>query len=213
MRHQRSFSNVFGQSPSFFLAALIGVISMPFFGHANILTNGSFESGLTGWTITGVNNVLLRTDANFPATDGHNMINFNGGQSVPNGTLSQTFPTLTGHKYTIAYDYGNWGNFLPITQTLGVTLQGNSILDQRDVTDSTIDGSQNAATVYNPFSYTFVADSLSTTLTFTDKAAGTNSSDGLLDNVRINEVPEPSMMAFVGVGLVMLFRSRRAKSR
>jgi hypothetical protein len=163
------------------------VMSVP--ARGNVLTNGSFESGLTGWTFTG--NVLLRTTSDFPATDGQNMINFNGAQQAPNGTLSQIFPTVPGQKYSIAFDFGNWGNGNPVTQGLRVTLQGTTLLDQRDVIDSTINGSQSAAAVYNPFSYNFLADSGFTTLTFKDIAQGTDSSDGLLDNVRINASPAP----------------------
>ncbi len=173
---------------------------------ANELLNGSFESGLTGWVATG--NVLQLSDTSvpvsFPATDGHNMANFNAGNTTPNGTLSQSFVTLTGQKYTIAFDFGNWGNFLPVTQGLRVTLQGTGVLDQRDVTDSTIDGTQNAATVYNPFSYNFTADSVLTTLTFADIANGTSGSDGLLDNVRITPVPEPATMGLVICGAIAL---------
>ena len=216
MQYHRSTSSVSQHALSFSLAAIIaviGVIGIPLFGHASILINGSFESGFTGWTTTGINNVLLRTTANFPATEGQNMINFNGGETVPNGTLSQSVPTLTGQSYTIAFDFGNWGNYLPVTQGLRVKLQGNALLDQRDVIDSTISSSQNPALVYNPFSYTFVADSVLTTLTFTDIASSTTSSDGLLDNVRITAVPEPSALVLGGFGLLILFRARRANAR
>lgn len=83
------------------LAALLAIL---FTGtaQANILTNGNFEQGALGWSLTGNVSVATAAGGNFyfgagsTAQDGQYAIAFNSGDSAPNGYLSQTFATTAG---------------------------------------------------------------------------------------------------------------------
>src|SRR4029077_2274553 len=67
-------------------------------------TNGSFESGYTGWTPSGNQGIV--SGAPYSATDGANAVAFNAGQQPPNGVLSQTFATTAGTGYLVSFDMG-----------------------------------------------------------------------------------------------------------
>jgi hypothetical protein len=70
-----------------------------------ILTNGSFESGYTGWTPIGNQNVAA-AGPYYTATSGTKLVAFNSGNSTPNGVLSQTFTTVAEQTYTLAFAAG-----------------------------------------------------------------------------------------------------------
>jgi hypothetical protein len=144
----------------------------------SLLTNGSFEFGYTGWTESGnqqvVNNSAL-------ATDGTNAVRFNAGNSTPNGVLSQTISTTVGQRYLLSFDIGTNAFQSTAAQSLQVTVQGNTTLLSQ-IASITAQGS---GTWYTTQSFTFVANSSSTVLTFQDVSQATNNIDLLLDNVRL----------------------------
>ncbi len=147
---------------------------------AGSLVNGSFEAGLTGWTATG--SLSVETAAPYVATDGTHLVVCNGGQTPPNGVLSQTFTTVPGQTYTLAFDMGVLA-YNKNQQSLLVTVTGtNSLLSQ----SITLNGTGGGATRWVPQSFTFVANSGSSTLRFQDKSTTTNNLDLLLDNVRVS---------------------------
>ena len=61
-------------------------------------SNGGFESGYSGWTATGNQNVA--SSAPYAPSEGTNLVAFNGGNSAPNAALSQTFATTPGQSYS-----------------------------------------------------------------------------------------------------------------
>ncbi|WP_294537146.1 hypothetical protein [uncultured Rhodoblastus sp.] len=67
------------------LACTLAVVS-PGQAATNLLTNGSFESGFSGWTLTGT------------ATDGYPavVIPYNSGAGYPNGAFNEPVPPPTG---------------------------------------------------------------------------------------------------------------------
>jgi len=146
---------------------------------SSALANGSFESDLAGWTTTG--NYELKSGAPYTSTDGAKILAFNTGQSTPNGTASQTFATTVGQPYQLNFDVGAFG-YNTSQQRMLVTVQGSTQL----VSDTTTVTCPNGGlTTWVPKSYNFVANSPTTTVTFTDTSTTSNSLDLVLDNVRV----------------------------
>ncbi len=157
------------------------------------LVNGSFESGFTGWTATG--NQVIQSAAPYAATDGTKLVGFNGGNSTPNGVLSQTFATSPGQTYTLTFDAGVLF-YTSATQVINVTVNGSANLLNRTIS---ISGSGSGPNRWLPQSFTFTTDSNSTMLTFRDQSTTTNIIDLILDNVRIAAVLPPGNTAPVAV--------------
>lgn len=165
-------SNAGGSTPSG--TATLSVVPPPSGGFAN----GSFENGLEGWTATG--NLSVQSAAPYIATDGTRLVAFNGGNTVPNGVLSRSFPTTPGAMYELEFDYGVLA-FNNSTQTLSVSVDGTARLASETVSIQRTTSNLRWLTSTLPF----VADSEHATVTFRDVSPATNSLDLLLDNVRI----------------------------
>jgi glucose/arabinose dehydrogenase len=151
-----------------------------------LLTNGSFESNFTGWTVTG--NAFIETTPNYTATDGVKLASFNGTSTSdvpPTGVLSQAITTVPGTTYTLAFDMGATGA-AALQQKLRVTVDGTGNLLTQDVT-KTSNGTFTSQWTAN--SFTFVANSTTATLTFSDISTVTDGVDSLLDNVRVTGLP------------------------
>lgn len=140
-----------------------------------------------------------------------------GGSGATGGTLSQTFDTTIGTTYTVDY--------LLTTQQLG----GSNLPVQSNLVQA-LDGASVLASVTNSFNMaagnwtagarlTFVAQSIATTLRFTDTSTNAVSINWGLDNVLVNGVsaptpsgvPEPSTYGMMGIamaGLVWKMRNR-----
>ncbi len=156
-----------------------------YFANSQSLANGSFESDFTGWTVTG--NAFIESIAPYTATDGTKLVSFNGNNTSdnpPNAVLSQTFATIPGTTYTLAFDMGVIGAN-PAEQQLEVTLEGTGNLLSQMVAQ-TSNGTYTSQ--WTPRSYTFVSNSPTTTLTFRDISGVTEGIDALLDNVRVIRV-------------------------
>ncbi|MHC1763795.1 MAG: immunoglobulin domain-containing protein [Verrucomicrobiia bacterium] len=145
----------------------------------NGFLNGSFESGYTSWTSSG--NQMLTSSQWYPGAEGNYVVAFNAGDKTPNAALSQTFATTPGQNYTLsckvgvlAYNYNE--------QRMQITLQGTGTLLSRTVS---VWGAGGGSTRWASQSFTFVADSPSTTLTFRDVSPSTASLDLILDKVGI----------------------------
>ncbi len=143
-------------------------------------TNGSFEAGLDGWQLSG-NSFVLGIFPGYEASDGLQLIVFNGGNSVPDGSVSQTFDTVPGVTYRVFYD-ARIVAFDSDPQVLRLEVTGSSLLR---ATNRTFTGSSVAPIPWQTVSESFVADSLTTTVNFRDLSTKTISIDLLLDNVRV----------------------------
>jgi D-alanyl-D-alanine carboxypeptidase len=148
---------------------------------AGSFTNGSFESNYAGWSVTGNQDIV--SSPNTEVTDGAQGVLFNGGQTTPNAALAQSFATVAGRGYALTFDLGVTGAQTFAEQQLHVTVLGKSVLLSQT---RSIFG-QGDATSYSPVSFTFTADSTTTTLAFQDVSPTTTDTDMLLDNVRISE--------------------------
>lgn len=178
--------------------------------YANLITNGSFESGLAGWTAIDFAGGSVGFGGTEGATDGALAAIFNGGNLL-GGTLSQSFGTTIGGAYQLDFDYGVFGaaNF----HDFQIEILGNSIFSQSigKTGPNSFDPNQ---TNFSNFGFDFVADSSSTTIRFTDftTLANSSSSDSLVDNVSVNSVnsvPAPAIVWLIGAGFVGLIGMKK----
>lgn len=145
------------------------------------IINGSFENNLEAWTKVG--NLEVRTGTPYTATHGTKIIAFNVSQSAPNGTLSQSFPTVAGKSYTLQFDVGVLA-YNTNDQALGITVTGAGNILSKSLAMNGLGGGFNH---WLPQIFTFVANSSSTSLAFRDQSLSTDAIDLLLDNIRVTE--------------------------
>lgn len=141
------------------------------------ITNGSFESGLAGWTVLGAG---VDAVGNWDASDGSVLVDMN---ALNTGGLSQTLETEIGATYTVYFDLS--GN--PDAQTnplvdpvkdMTVSAAGVTQAYSYDVTGNTINDMN-----WEQQSFTFVATSTSTELVFSSLEAGPRGAT--IDNVQL----------------------------
>lgn len=164
--------NLFGSTTS--AAAVLTVVPL------GAVANGSFESGYSAWMASG-NQSVVTSGGFYQASAGTQLIVFNGGNTAPNGFLSQSFATTPGQAYTLRVDLGVLA-FNGNEQRLQVGLEGSRTLLGRTLS---VFGDGNGVPRWFPESLTFVADSRTTTLTLQDVSASTSGLDMLLDNIRV----------------------------
>lgn len=148
---------------------------------AGIIANGSFEYGFFGWSNSGV----VTATSGYPVTDGSNVAAFNYGNQTPNGVISQTFDTVPGQQYQLLFDLGVLSWQTNAEQKVQVDVAGSSSLISQVVSIF----APGTGSAYSGKSFTFTANSASTTLTFTDRSVATNNLDMMIDNVRVVQVP------------------------
>ena len=190
------------------LALFVAVIATPIGtqAKAGMIVNGDFETGdLSGWSATG-NVVPNHTYGSYTAS-------FNRVDTPPNGVLSQSFSTSAGREYELSFDFGVYAGHSQ-TQTLEVEVTGLAKLLSVSVFDSHV--VSNSPLTFERYEFRFTADSPATVLAFRDSASNyTWSTDGEIDNVQVNPVPEPSTYAMALAGLAcggwQMWRSRRTR--
>ena len=146
-----------------------------------IIQNGSFEDGYTGWTATGRQGIAT-SDPNRPPTDGSRVDVLHPEDLSTNAALSQTFNTTPGQRYDLAFDFGAVGSISD--QLLEVRLDGDGVLDDEVVTIAALDTNP----FYVPQHVYFTANSVQTKLTFFDASYTYVFIAALLDNVRVTTV-------------------------
>lgn len=153
--------------------------------------NGSFENQplYSGWSTHTGNQFIFEEpgdpgDPPYAATAGTRLVVFNDGDQTPNAVLAQSFPTIIGQSYQLSFDLGtlSWNKKL---QELQVKIDGIGNLLEETTSINGIGGT--AALDWQSRTYAFIANSNSTTVTFTDLTTFANSTsiDMLLDNVRV----------------------------
>ncbi|RYD23763.1 MAG: hypothetical protein EOP88_02855 [Verrucomicrobiaceae bacterium] len=150
------------------------------------VANGGFESGLDEWTATG--NVVAKTGAPYAPTGGTGLAVFNSSNSAPNGSLSQLVHLAGGEPCRLEFDVGNLSyNTLP--QRMHVLVQGRFGSEYFTLVDKYIEigGPGGGATAWQSKFYDFVPGTGAVLITFTDISPSTNSTDLVLDRVRVSQ--------------------------
>ena len=155
------------------------VNDVPTFLGSEQITNGDFNGGdLTDWTTTGtvdVNGGELR---------------FGLGNAAGEHSALQTITTVAGETYTLSFDYRDAsGTPNELNQALEVSVDGvGNLLTTEPILSDTQDQA------FVRYTFTFSADSASSTIKFTDTSdnagsmsSNTNNSDGHLDNISVKQ--------------------------
>ncbi len=208
-----------------FLTTALGVATSP---QANLLTNGSFESGafvnqgndtmslaagstvITGWTVVTDTTAWIGATNPFglSASNGSFFLDLTNYQAGPPfAGMSQTIATIPGATYSLSFDLGSstfWGRPDSITASASGTLQ--------TFTSPATGGNNDWQSVLMQF----VATSTTTTVLL-QGASGINYIG--LDNVDVEfvsgpgpiPIPEPTTLTLLGLGLSSLAVARRRK--
>lgn len=148
--------------------------------NVNLIVNGGFETPvisqsfetyyagstqLAPWSILSGSVDLVTNGGEFgwPNYEGNNGLDLAG---VSHGVIQQSFTTVPGKQYTLSFHYANnWGD----TEASGaVDVIGSSSLYSATLQHA---GSTKTDMFWTPYGATFVADSTTTTLRFTDTSS------------------------------------------
>lgn len=187
---------------------------------AAIVTNGSFESGLSGWTVLDSIGTTPGQGIKVITTGGTNSTGY--GDNVPNydGThaayfvddnaiqsLSQFVSLTGGTQYTLSFAL--FATESGAANPFGFALSDSVGLNLLDINFS----SDVPVGVWSEYSYTFTAPITFDyyVLNFSFVSGATPAKDVLLDGVNIAAVPEPTTWAMMiaGLGLVGFSMRRR----
>ena len=186
-----------------FLVA-VGSIFVPSARAQNLIQNGGFDNGFSGWNGT---YGLLSLSINPPALSGTTVAILDGGQNP----MFQSFPTVAGKTYEV-----EWYMRLPELDDGGIPISGESTVGPA-VLNINLNGQfvhelvQNRST-WILYTMDFVATGTSSLLSYSVPQyiivdGGFQRSESVfLENVSAIAVPEPSVCGMLLVGAVLLVR-------
>ena len=156
----------------------------------NLLANGDFETApfdtpgtVTSWTVTGA----VADRGSQGSAGGTHAAAFNPGGNSSGNILSQTFSTVSGKTYTLEFFAGVYGypdNNATLQQLDLQVIGSNPILSQTLTPPVQATNDPNFVK-FQHYQFTFVANSASTTLRFTDIGTGNSIADIMLDTVSV----------------------------
>ena len=160
---------------------------------AAAFSNGSFETGadpgsftqlnatdsasIPGWTVSLGN--LDYIGSYWTASNGVRSLDLNGTDA---GQIQQTFDTVAGHTYLVAFDMAGNPDGGPTTKTMTVSVGGPATPYSFDTT-----GMTKSSMGWQTMTYWFTAAGPSTTLSFTSTTPG-SAYGPALDNVVLTDV-------------------------
>ncbi len=168
------------------------------------LINGSFELGtdpgaymtlnpgatdITGWTITGQ---LDYIGTYWQASDGSRSLDLSG---LSAGSLQQDIDTVVGYTYIVNFDMAGNPDGDPTLKQLVVEAVG---VDAQAF-DFDITGHTKSDMGWQTMTWSFVANSTTTTLKFTSLVGDTGWGPAL-DNVSVTAIPAPAALMLLGIG-------------
>ncbi|MES2739347.1 MAG: DUF642 domain-containing protein [Pseudomonadota bacterium] len=183
----------------------------------NLLSNGSFESpgipgpdfllyeqgstAITGWTVVGADTQLTRGEF-LPASEGMQWVDLTGINGYNKGLRADAVATTIGQRYTLSFDLGDYAAPGFQTSTLGVRINAGQQMLFTNIYDGGLMD-------WERKSFSWVADSDTTSITFLGAANGSLSNDAAigLDNVflaQTSAVPEPSSWGMLLGGLAFI---------
>jgi hypothetical protein len=182
------------------VAILFGTaVSVPAMA-ANIVTNGSFETGdFTGWTIAAAacgSDFGITTNP-VDAESGIYAAFFNGSCTGSYDSFEQALPTIAGLNYAVSFWIETQGS---AARDLIVDWNGSPILN--------LSGAGTGA--YAQYNFIEPATSSSTTLEFL--GYNTNSNPDFVDNISVSAIDEPSTTLLLSIGLGLLCVRRLLRS-
>lgn len=153
-----------------------------------VIPNGS--TAIPGWTVSGIGQLSLVTGVSLglPALDGSQKIEFNAANSAPGYTISQTFRTTPGESYAVSFNVGRG----PASVAGTMSVQGTVTTSTGQALGS-LDAIAPLSGWSAPTTFTFVAATTASTLTFLDTSLTTAGVDVYLDNVSVRQLgPTPA---------------------
>jgi hypothetical protein len=163
----------------------------------NLLTDCGFESGFTGWVLTGNTVDSFATAGPLLGVVANSGLNFAGlGPVGSDGSLSQTVSTTVGQAYEISW-YLQVGSGNP--NDFGVSWGGTSIYAGTDLPGTAS---------YARYSFTETATAPTTTLTFSFRD---DPAYLFLDDAVVSAVPEPGYFVATGFGLAALLLAKKRR--
>ena len=144
-------------------------------GDVNLIVNGDFASGTTGWSSTfGMEWWGYMANGSPATVDGNGLIELDEQGQID--AVYQDVSLTVGQTYTLAYSYAGRTGETDISNTFEVYVAG--------VLQATVVASNQ--TSWKSASYTFVASSATTRIEFRETTAGNDGGGPLLDNIQLN---------------------------
>ncbi len=190
---------------------------LPAFAHANLLVNGDFESpaissgswtilhgnALTGWSAD-QNGVELRNNVAGAAYSGSQYFELD---TTANSSIKQSIQTTIGQNYLFSFAYAPREGVSAASNLINVFWDGSLFAS------ITGDGTRNSGNAWQIYNFNVLALSATSIVSFV--AGGISESyGGSLDAVSVSTstVPEPGMLALLGLGFAGLGLSRRKRA-
>jgi hypothetical protein len=173
--------------------------------HANLITNGTFDTDLTGWTVGGeIPTTWIAGTAHLgrPGTPG-------------TSTFSQAF--AASENLAVAFDY-QWQVNPPTSPdffSAYILFEGTGGASRLNLIDQQSSAAATFGTTASPTFSATLTDLTSANATLVFELVENNSPVGTriqLDNVSINAVPLPATLWLAGVGIVVLAAIRRKRA-